>query len=120
MSKLNPIRLPELVVAASLLLVGATAQSDPFYAAQDLVPNPDRGKQIFVTCVGCHEPTGWGSPSGAIPQLAGQYPRIIMRQLAEIRDGMRPSPIMKGFATPDLIGGPQGIADAAHYIASWR
>jgi len=43
---------------------------------------------------------------------------MIMRQLADIQSGIRPSPVMSAFATPEVLGGPQGIADAAYYIAS--
>lgn len=67
-------------------------------------------------CESCHLPTGGGTPDGSIPQLAGQHATVIIKQLADIRSGLRDNPAMYPFATrlPDA----QSLADVAAYIGT--
>ena len=88
--------------------------------ALTLKPDVANGLKIYRTCAACHMPEGWGSGSAliAIPQLAGQHRTVVIKQLADIRAGNRESVVMAPYATVELIGGAQAIADVAGYIDS--
>ncbi|MBW2421232.1 MAG: c-type cytochrome [Deltaproteobacteria bacterium] len=81
-----------------------------------LEPNLEKGLQIYRTCARCHQPEGWGLPDGSYPQLAGQHRTVIVKQLADIRAGVRDNPEMHPYASPEKLGGAQGVADVAGYI----
>jgi cytochrome c553 len=84
--------------------------------ALDLEPDIDNGLLIYRTCADCHQPEGWGLADGSYPQLAGQHRKVVIKQLADIRAGLRGNPEMAPFASPERIGGAQGVADVAGYI----
>ena len=120
-------RRPYLAVAlVSALggLPGTPLAEDADQAAREvsqalsLTPNGDNGRAIYNICAVCHLPEGWGTLDGAYPQIAGQLPGVIIKQLADIRARNRDTPIMFPFAMPGTLGGVQGIADVASYIAN--
>ena len=74
------------------------------------------GKDAYEICGACHLPSGAGRPDGTFPQLAGQHATVLIKQMADIRGGLRDNPTMYPFAIT-LID-PQELADAAAYIAS--
>jgi len=86
--------------------------------ALTLEPDTAKGLEIYRTCAECHGPEGWGLESALIPQLAGQHRKVVIKQLADIRAGNRESVVMAPYATLELIGGAQSIADVAGYIDS--
>ena len=86
--------------------------------ALELTPNIARGREVYMTCAVCHRPEGWGTRDGTYPQVAGQLPSVIIKQLADIRARNRDNPIMFPFAIPGILGGAQQIADVAAYIAA--
>lgn len=86
--------------------------------ALKLTPNVDNGREVYEVCTACHMPEGWGLVDGTFPQLAGQHRSVIIKQLADIREGNRDNPTMYPFALPSEIGGPQAIADVSEYIAT--
>ncbi len=86
-------------------------------AALHLTPNDQSGKKVFELCMVCHRPEGWGSPDGVYPQIAGQLPSVLIKQLADIRARNRDNPTMRPFTSPQLLGGAQEIADVASYIS---
>ncbi len=88
--------------------------------ALKLKPNLDNGRDVYEVCSACHMPEGWGLVDGTFPQLAGQHRTVIIKQLADIREGNRDNPTMYPFALPSEIGGPQAIADVAEYIATLK
>jgi cytochrome c553 len=67
-------------------------------------------------CETCHLPQGVGNAHGSIPQLAGQHPTVIIKQLADIRSGLRDNPTMYPFARK--LADAQALADVAAYIAT--
>jgi cytochrome c553 len=74
------------------------------------------GKEAYEVCGACHLPSGAGRPDGTFPQLAGQHSTVLIKQMADIRAGLRDNPTMYPFAI-SLVD-PQELADAAAYIAS--
>ncbi|MCP4039430.1 MAG: c-type cytochrome [bacterium] len=72
------------------------------------------GEEAFEICSGCHLPDGAGRPDGTFPQLAGQHPVVIIKQIADIRAGRRDNPIMYPFAKS--LTDQQELADVAAYI----
>ncbi|GJM43694.1 MAG: cytochrome c [Gemmatimonadota bacterium] len=84
--------------------------------ALDLVPDLENGLSVYEVCSGCHLPEGWGTPDGTFPQLAGQHTSVLIKQLADIREGNRDNPTMYPFALPRTIGDAQALADVVAYI----
>jgi cytochrome c553 len=83
-----------------------------------LTPNVENGLQIYRECAACHTPEGWGLASGSVPQLAGQHRKVVIKQLADIRAGHRDNVLMVPYATVEVIGGPQAVADVAGYVGT--
>lgn len=81
-----------------------------------LTPDRENGIEVYEVCAGCHLTEGWGETSGTFPQLAGQHKEVLIKQLADIREGNRDNPTMYPFALPESIGGPQAMADVVDYI----
>jgi cytochrome c553 len=76
--------------------------------------DPKAGAESYQVCAACHLPSGVGRPDGTFPQLAGQHRTVIIKQLADIRSGLRDNPIMYPFAI--TLTDPQELADVAAYI----
>ena len=89
-----------------------------FERALSLTPDIDNGRRLYKLCVACHGPESWGDDNGSYPQIAGQLPGVIIKQLADFRAGNRDNPIMRAFTSVRALGGAQEIADVAAYIAS--
>ena len=82
--------------------------------ALDKKGDVENGEEAYEICSACHLPSGAGRPDGTFPQLAGQHRTVMIKQMADIREGRRDNPIMYPFATT-LID-PQELADVAAYI----
>ena len=71
-----------------------------------------RGATLALNCTMCHGAQGMSTSDA--PNLAGQYPEVIIKQLKDYQSGKRASPIMvalaKGLSDAD-------IADLAAYYA---
>jgi len=90
------------------------AQEGEKIEALKLKGDPKRGEEAYEVCSACHLPTGAGRPDGTFPQLAGQHTTVIIKQIADIRGGLRDNPIMYPFAI--TLTDPQELADVAAYI----
>jgi cytochrome c553 len=82
--------------------------------ALSLTGDLERGEEAYEICSACHLPSGAGRPDGTFPQLAGQHPTVIIKQIADIREGRRDNPIMYPFAK--TLTDSQELADVAAYI----
>jgi cytochrome c553 len=82
--------------------------------ALELTGDPVNGEEAYEICSACHLPSGAGRPDGTFPQLAGQHSTVLIKQMADIREGLRDNPIMYPFAKT-LID-PQELADVSAYI----
>lgn len=115
--------LPGVVAMLSLLAAPATAQSlsdmalEEYEAALKLEPDLEHGRALYEQCAVCHDPEGWGRRSGIYPQIAGQLPNVIIKQLADIRYGNRGNPMMYPFASGQILKTAQDIADVSAYVS---
>ena len=78
--------------------------------------NVKNGEEAYEVCGACHLPSGAGRPDGTFPQLAGQHATVLIKQMADIREGLRDNPTMYPFAK--TLTDPQELADVATYIQS--
>jgi len=71
-----------------------------------------RGATLALNCTMCHGAQGMSGSSA--PNLAGQYPEVVIKQLQDYKSAHRASPIMEALATRLS---DQDIADLAAYYA---
>lgn len=105
-----------MVVVATPAFTAESAQQE-FEKALSLTADAENGARLYRNCVACHGAEGWGNSNGSYPQIAGQLPGVIIKQLADIRVGNRDNPIMRAFSSARALGDAQSIADVAAYIA---
>lgn len=128
--------MKKLIIAASLSLVAASvafagppapkkdgiesksykwnAQEGEKIEALKLKGDVKNGKDAYEVCGACHLPSGAGRPDGTFPQLAGQHTTVLIKQMADIRAGLRDNPTMYPFAV--TLTDPQELADVAAYV----
>lgn len=94
------------VVATNVVLTREMAKQAPSESI-------GRGATLALNCTMCHGAEG-RSRSNA-PDLAGQYPEVIGKQLADFKSGKRGSPIMSALAQGLS---EQNVRDLAAYYAS--
>jgi cytochrome c553 len=75
----------------------------------------ERGREIYAVCAECHLAGGAGQPDGTMPQLAGQHRSVLIKQMVDIRSGLRHNPLMYPYVA--RLDDPQDLADLATYIA---
>ena len=76
-----------------------------------------RGKEAFRGCRGCHRKDGAGVQDGTYPRLSGQHASVIIKQVTEVRAGIRVNPKMDPFASEHAVS-VQEIADIAAYLTT--
>lgn len=81
--------------------------------------NAERGQEAYQGCQGCHKSNGAGIPDGTYPQLAGQHASVLIKQMADTREGRRDNPKMFPFAGKHVVT-PQEIADIAIYLQNMK
>lgn len=121
--RLLPKLAAVLAVSAAFFTAPAVAQGGPtlddeLTQALTLTPNLENGRKLYQDCADCHTGKGWGSVDGVYPQIAGQHPSVIIKQIIDIRFGLRENLAMLPFVERDVLGGPQAISDVAGYVAS--
>jgi cytochrome c553 len=103
------------VLVAAAVYLGAASVSA---MAQEpaLQGNPQRGKQLSYTCLGCHGVDGYKNayPNYSVPELEGQHPEYLGTALKEYRDGDRAHLTMHSQASTLT---DQDIADIVAYFA---
>ncbi len=90
------------------------AQEGEKIEALKLKGNAKNGEEAYEVCGACHLPSGAGRPDGTFPQLAGQHASVLIKQIADIRGGLRDNPTMYPFAVS--LTDPQELADVSAYI----
>ncbi len=86
-------------------------------SAAQASPSISSGSRLYAPCVVCHQLNAWGSPDGAIPNLAGQQPRYLERQLALFRSGARVDTAMQVVTAHRTFGNPEDIVALARYLS---
>jgi cytochrome c553 len=76
-----------------------------------------RGKEAFRGCRGCHKADAAGVTDGTYPRLTGQHARVVIKQVTEVRAGVRINPKMEPFSADHAVS-PQEIADIAVFLAT--
>lgn len=76
-----------------------------------------RGKEAFRGCRGCHKSDAAGIVDGTYPRLTGQHPSVIIKQVTDVRAGVRVNPKMDPFADEHAVD-RQEIADIAVYLSA--
>lgn len=113
--------LTTLVLAAGSVALAAETDLDAALAEYEealaKTANIENGRSAYLTCAVCHSPEGWGTVDGVYPQIAGQLPSVIIKQLADFRAGNRINPLMYPFSVARILGGPQQMADVAAYVS---
>ncbi len=90
------------------------AQEGEKIEALKLKGDKKNGEEAYEVCGACHLPSGAGRPDGTFPQLAGQHTTVLIKQMADIRAGLRDNPTMYPFAA--TLTDPQELADVSAYI----
>lgn len=86
-------------------------------AALQLDAHKDRGAVLFGrSCARCHGSQAQGDAAQAIPALAGQRFKYLVRQLADFSSGERDSDIMQGVLEHGAARSPQNWVDLAAYL----
>ncbi len=104
-------------ITVSYWAYGASSSQQEYQDALHSTPNPDRGAELFRTCLVCHGPTGQGSVDGGAPRIGGQHFSVLIGQLVDYRHDKRWDPRMEHFADQHQLVGPQAVADVAAYVS---
>lgn len=91
------------------------AQEGEKVEALKLKGDAKNGAETYEVCGACHLPNGAGRPDGTFPQLAGQHATVLIKQIADIRSGLRDNPTMYPFAKEAMVN-PQELADTSAFI----
>lgn len=106
-SLIQPFRA-QLFQAALMLTIVGVAQAQPSISD---------GSRLYAPCVVCHQPNAWGSPDGAIPNLAGQQKRYLEKQLAMFRSGARIDTAMQVVTAHSTFSDANNIVALADYLS---
>jgi len=91
-------------------------QSDPEMAAiLASRGDPAKGKVAYKGCLGCHRADAAGKADALYPQLAGQHPSVLIKQVMDVRAGRRDSPKMHPFIEKEAISNDD-LANIAAYL----
>jgi cytochrome c553 len=77
--------------------------------------DPVKGKDDYDICRGCHRSDASGKATAGYPQLAGQHPSVLIKQMEDVRAGRRDSHKMLDFIVEEVIP-EEKIADIAAYL----
>jgi cytochrome c553 len=103
---------------ASPAVVRAAAVAQQLHeAALRAKPDVQHGETLFKACVACHASDGGGARNGDVPAIAGQYRRVIVRQLVDFHYGKRWDVRMEAIAKSHYLSGAQDLADIAAYVS---
>lgn len=76
-----------------------------------------RGEEAYAECQSCHRKDASGRPKFDVPRLSGQHASVLIKQLMDIRSGLRINQQMKDYML-DSGFTLQDFADIAAYLQS--
>lgn len=77
----------------------------------------ERGQVAYEVCRGCHKANAEGRPDAGYPQLAGQHVSVLIKQMVDVRRGLRDNPRMHPFIEAEAVPLAE-IPDMAAYLHS--
>ena len=95
----------------SLSLISVFLFSSLF--TQSFAQDAAKGKALYAVCIQCHGEKGEGNPSQKAPKLSGQHDWYVIKQVTEIKSGVRKNPEMLPHVAKLT---EQDIKDLAAYI----
>ncbi len=117
MSRTCGIGLVMAAIILPLVVLAASSAQQDYEDAIRATADGERGAQLFGGCAACHGEDGSGHADGAVPRLAGQHARVVIRQLVDYRYGKRRDPRMEPVAHTQPLRNTQAIADVAAFAA---
>ncbi|HTV51991.1 MAG TPA: c-type cytochrome [Steroidobacteraceae bacterium] len=122
----TPTRLARLCVrlacAAAVFASGhahaVSTAADEVQGALRLTPDLARGERAFETCAACHGADGTGAADGSVPAIAGQYARVLMKQVVAFRHDDRLNIRMQHFVDSHHLADAQQLADVIGFVSS--
>jgi cytochrome c553 len=76
-----------------------------------------RGKEAYAECQTCHRTDASGRATFSIPRLSSQHASVLIKQLMDIRGGLRVNPDMRDYMLDSDLT-LQDFADMAAYLQS--
>ncbi len=76
-----------------------------------------RGQEAYAECQSCHRKDGSGRAKFDIPRLSGQHASVLIKQLMNIRSGLRVNQEMKDYMADSGLT-LENFADIAAYLQS--
>jgi cytochrome c553 len=123
---LRPLATLSIIVATALTGAPGTAVAQvtvllptdgDIKATLALPGDVQRGKEAYAECQTCHRTNASGRISFNIPRLSGQHASVLIKQLMDIRSGLRVNQDMREYMhDSDLT--LQDFADMAAYLQS--
>ena len=121
-------RVAALPLALALMLAGLVGTADAqvtvllptdgdIKATLALPGDIQRGKEAYAECQTCHRKDASGRPKFDMPRLSGQHASVLIKQLMDIRSGLRVNPEMQGYMLDSDLT-LQDFADMAAYLQS--
>lgn len=77
----------------------------------------ERGKAAYAECQSCHRADASGRAKFDVPRLSGQHASVLIKQLMDIRSGLRLNPQMADYMLDSGLT-LQDFADVAAYLQS--
>jgi cytochrome c553 len=115
--KNSVLRIACAILSLPMFAVAGTTAQREFDNAMHATPDAVNGEALFDHCASCHGADGGGETNGSTPRIAGQYFRVLVKQLVDFRSGKRWDFRMEGAAEKHHLTGPQDIADVAAYVS---
>ena len=84
-----------------------------------LKPDLKRGEAEFaeLSCARCHRKNAAGRAASDTPRLSGQHAAVIIKQVLDIRSGLRANPPMQSWVTEEKLN-LQSLSDIAAHLES--
>lgn len=93
------------------------AQSGEIAELLQIKGDVERGRIAYRICQGCHKADAHGLANGIYPQLAGQHITVLVKQMADVREGRRDNQKMFPFAGKHVVETHE-VADLAAFLNS--
>jgi cytochrome c553 len=113
-------QLSAVLLAAAAGVASAVSPQQELQQVLHAIPDPQQGERLFQVCAQCHGARGGGLPSGWVPEIAGQHPHVIAKELVDYRHRLRWDDRMEKVPGRHLLQSPQDIADVTAYVGALR